>query len=215
VRYEARRALQSIRFRCLATGVADDDHPLRVAVSFRVSPAEVPPTLVGRSRYAVGRFLDFAVFLAAGPWDTVKRPHKPLFEFRSPPEYYPAVPSRSAGADRLLSWASVPFSTRGFGGLLTAGFPGPATFRPQGLTTLSTAYSLRAPAGFVSHQRRSWDLPFGAFPSHKVSERFRTEGPTYRLTRRLTVTRRQLAGPAGRGSWALTLAIVPGDRTRD
>jgi hypothetical protein len=111
VRDEARRALQSIRFRCLATGVADDDHPLGVAVSFRVSPAEVPPVLVRRSRYVVGRFLGFAVFLAAGPWDTVKRPHKPLFEFRSPPEYYPAAPSRSAGADRLLSWASVPFST--------------------------------------------------------------------------------------------------------
>lgn len=32
----------------------------------------------------------------------------------------------------------------------------PATFRPQGLVTLSTGYSLRTRAGSVSHQRHSW-----------------------------------------------------------
>jgi hypothetical protein len=48
----------------------------------------------------------------------------------------------------------------------------PATVRPQGLATLSTAYALRTPAGFVSHRRRSWDSPFGAFPSRKVAESF-------------------------------------------
>jgi hypothetical protein len=41
----------------------------------------------------------------------------------------------------------------------TRGFCLPATFRPQGLATLSTASSLRIPAGFVSHRRRSWDSP--------------------------------------------------------
>jgi hypothetical protein len=45
----------------------------------------------------------------------------------------------------------------------------PATFRPQGFLALSTAYSLRCPAGFVSRRRRSWDSPFGAFSSCEVS----------------------------------------------
>jgi hypothetical protein len=48
----------------------------------------------------------------------------------------------------------------------------PATFRPQGLATLSAAYSLRARAGLVSCRRRSWDSPFGASSSRKVSAAF-------------------------------------------
>jgi hypothetical protein len=35
--------------------------------------------------------------------------------------------------------------------------------------TLLTVYALRSRAGFVSHRRRSWDSPFGAFSSRKVS----------------------------------------------
>jgi hypothetical protein len=49
---------------------------------------------------------------------------------------------------------------------------GPATFRPQGLVTLTATYSLRALAGFFSRRRRSWDSPFGAFSSRKVSTAF-------------------------------------------
>jgi hypothetical protein len=48
----------------------------------------------------------------------------------------------------------------------------PASFRLQGLVTLLAAYSRRARAGFVSHRRRSWDSPFGAFSSRKVSAAF-------------------------------------------
>jgi hypothetical protein len=48
------------------------------------------------------------------------------------------------------------------------GFP-PATFRLQGLVTLLTAYALQSLAGFISHRQRSWDSPFGAFSSRKVS----------------------------------------------
>jgi len=48
----------------------------------------------------------------------------------------------------------------------------PATFRLQGLFTLLTASSLRFPAGFISHRRRSWDSPFGACSSRKVSPPF-------------------------------------------
>jgi hypothetical protein len=166
----------------LAPAVAGRRHPLGVSCPFRVSPAEVAPALVGRSRYAVGRFLGFAVFPRAGPADTVKRPRGPLFGFRSPPEYYPADPSRPAEAGRLLSWASWSLQHTKVRRSTYRGLAAPATFRPQGLTTLSAAYSLRAPAGFLSPRRRSWDSPFGAFSSRKVSTRLREEGPTYRLT---------------------------------
>jgi hypothetical protein len=48
----------------------------------------------------------------------------------------------------------------------------PATFRPQGLAALSTVYSPRSLAGFVSHRQRSWDFPFGAYSSRKVTGSF-------------------------------------------
>jgi hypothetical protein len=66
------------------------------------------------------------------------------------------------------------------------GFTSPARFRLQGLGTLVAVFSLRFPAGFVSHRRRSWDSPFGAFSSRKVSVRFRPEAPTYRFASRYT-----------------------------
>ena len=37
------------------------------------------------------------------------------------------------------------------------------------MATLLAAYSLRSRAGSFSHRQRSWDSPFGAFPSRKVS----------------------------------------------
>jgi hypothetical protein len=43
--------------------------------------------------------------------DYVKQPVHPLFEFRVPPESCPTSPSQPAAANRLLSWAFVPFST--------------------------------------------------------------------------------------------------------
>jgi hypothetical protein len=51
----------------------------------------------------------------------------------------------------------------------------PATFRLQGLATLLAAFSRRLRAGFFSHRQRSWDSPFGAFPSDKVSGAFPPE----------------------------------------
>jgi hypothetical protein len=39
------------------------------------------------------------------------------------------------------------------------------------LVTLVTAYSLRSRASPVSYRQRSWDSPFGVFPSRKVSRR--------------------------------------------
>jgi hypothetical protein len=96
-----------------------------LAARSEFEPVVVPPAWVGRSRFAVGRFLGCAVFLAAGPAATVKQSHEPLFGFRSPPEYYPADPSRPAAASQHLSWAFVPFSTPGLGGPLSAGLPSP------------------------------------------------------------------------------------------
>jgi hypothetical protein len=73
-------------------------------------------------------------------------------------------------------------------------------------------YSRRARAGFVSHRRRSWDSPFGAFPSQKVSAAFpggRTHIPFHPSV--IPASKRR-AGPTGRGSWALPLPRVPGDQ---
>lgn len=82
-------------------------------------------------------------------------------------ESYPAVPSRPASANRLLSWASCPFSTCRNRGSTSRGFCLPATFRLQGLATLLTASAPRFRAGLVSYRQRSWDSPFGAFSSAK------------------------------------------------
>jgi hypothetical protein len=100
----------------------------------------------------------------------------------------------------------------GSGGPLARAVPLPATFRLQGLVTLWAAYALRAPAGFLSHRRRSWDLPFGAFSFRKVSAAFprgRTHVPFHPP---VFPPPKRWAGPTGCGFWALTLPGVPGDR---
>lgn len=105
------QALQSIRIRCLAPCLAAGSHPHGVRASFRVPSAEVPPVLVRRSRFAVGRFPGFAVFPRRTRGQRSGCPATPLFEFRAPSESTSANPSRSAAADRLLSWAFAPYST--------------------------------------------------------------------------------------------------------
>jgi hypothetical protein len=90
----------------------------------------------------------------------------------------------------------------------------PATFRPQGLVTLSAAYALRARAGFVSHRQRSWDSPFGAFSSRKVPAAFPRGWTHVPFLPSVFPPPKRRAGPTGRGSWALTLAGVPDGRTR-
>jgi len=90
--------------------------------------------------------------------------------------------------------------------------PQPATFRPQGLTTLSAAYSLRARAGLLSCQRRSWDSPFGAFSSRKVSAAFPGGSTHTPFFPSVSPAAKRWAGPTGRGLWAFTLPGVPRDR---
>jgi hypothetical protein len=169
--------------------------------------------LVLRSHFAVGRFLGCVVFLRRTAPATVKQPVRPLFGFRLPPESCPTLPSPPAAAGRHLSWASAPFSTSGIGGPPHAGQSLPATFRLQGLATLLTVCSLRARAGFVSHRRRSWDSPFGAFPSRKVSAAFPPRRTHIPFNLSVLPPPRRWAGPTGRGSWAFTLPGVPGSRT--
>lgn len=85
----------------------------------------------------------------------------------------------------------------------------PATFRLQGLATLLTAFSLHCPAGFVSHRRRSWDSPFGAFSTRKVTVRSRSVEPTCRLPADRHDRRGGDREPEYFGFWAFTLASIP------
>jgi hypothetical protein len=82
-----------------------------------------------------------------------------------------------------------------------AGLTSPARFRLQGLATLLAVFSPRFRAGFVSHRRRSWDSPFGAFSSRKLPARYRTDGPTYRFLLQVNPPPKQKVGPTGHGSW--------------
>lgn len=58
----------------------------------------------------------------------------------------------------------------------------PATFRPQGLATLSTACALARLAGLISCRQRLWDSPFGAFSSSKVALAFRPTHDPHAVT---------------------------------
>jgi hypothetical protein len=75
-----------------------------------------------------------------------------------------------------------------------------------------TVSSLRSRAGFVSHRQRSWDSPFGAFSSRKVSGLLppgRTHVPFHLA---VFPPPKRRAGPIGRGSWVSPLSRVPGRR---
>jgi hypothetical protein len=68
-----------------------------------------------------------------------------------------------------------------------------------------TAYSLESRAGFVSHRQRSWDSPFGGFPSREVLPAFRPEGNPHTVTPgSISATRRCQTGLTGPGSWVYT-----------
>jgi len=91
--------------------------------------------------------------------------------------------------------------------------PAPATFRLQGLATLWAAFSFRALAGFISRQQRSWDSPYGAFSSRKVSAAFPRGCTHVPFHPPFIPPPKRWAGPTGRGFWVLTLPGIPGDRT--
>jgi len=160
-------------------------------------PKQVSPAWVGRFHYAVGHILGCVAFPESTPPVTVKHPTDPLFEFHLPLEYYSTKPSRPTAVSQLLSWTFAPFSTCKRRRSTWCGLCLPAWLRLQGLVTLLTPYSLRRRAGFVSHRRRSWDSPFGAFPSRKgiqaVSD---PDQPTCRSNLRVLPLPKQQAGLA-------------------
>lgn len=96
----------------------------------------------------------------------------PLIEFRRPPGSYPDDASRrlSAPAPSLgsCSLRHMHHTRSGSRGLCL-----PATFRPQGLITLSTDCALARLAGLVSCRQHLWDSPFEAFSSSKVASALR------------------------------------------
>ena len=158
-------------------GVSTSDRPLRIGCSFRVphSPAYRPywlsdPTLPlavssavwfsknRRASLVTFQFPDRALSSSCASVQSVTQP-------------YLANRSQPVGSSHGLLF---PTAREGSKVYLTRACQ-PATFRLQGLVTLLAAYSLRSRAGSVSHRQRSWDSPFGAFSSRKVSGRLPPE----------------------------------------
>lgn len=92
----------------------------------------------------------------------------PLIEFSCPPGSCPDDASRSLSAPApSMGSCSLGHMHRTRSG--SRGLCLPATFRPQGLITLSTACALARLASLVSCRQRLWDSPFEAFSSSKVA----------------------------------------------
>jgi hypothetical protein len=105
----------------------------------------------------------------------------PLIEFRRPPGSCPDDASQclSAPAPSLgsCSLGHIHHTRSG-----SHGFCLPATFRPQGLITLSTACALARLAGLISCRQHLWDSPFEAFSSSKVALAFRPTHDPHAVT---------------------------------
>jgi hypothetical protein len=99
----------------------------------------------------------------------------------------------------------VPFSTFKATGSGLRGLGGPATFRPQGLGTLSTVYAPATPASHFQAGGAPGVAPFGAFPSPAVPRRFRRTDP--RVVSRCM--RADGANPARRKRPARPLGFAP------
>ena len=135
-------------------------------------PREVPLALVEWSHFAVGHFLGCVVFLRRAALTTLSDQCTLSSSFaflQSLAQRYLARQPQPASTSHGLS---LPTALEGSEVHWPRALPAPATFRLQGLVTLLAACSFRARAGFVSHRQRSWDCPFGGFPSRKVSRAF-------------------------------------------
>jgi len=145
-----------------------------------MTPAEVSPLLVLRSRFAVSTSPRLCGFPSSGC-------RRRLFGLSAassrraspssrvlPSNTYPAAATAKSSHGLLLPSALEEFEVH------CSRASQPASFRLQGLATLLTAYSLESRAGFVSHRQRSWDSPFGGFLAREVSRPFSREEPTYR-----------------------------------
>jgi hypothetical protein len=171
--------------------------------------------LVGRSHFAVGRFLGFVVFLRRVTLTTLssQRILSSSFAFlQSLAQHNLARQPQPVSASLGLCF---PTALEDSEIHLPRAVPAPATVRLQGLATLWAVYALRGRAGFVSHRRRSWDSPFGAFSSRKVSAPFPAGSTRVPCLSSVIPPPKRWAGPTSRGFRALTLPRVPGDRTHD
>jgi hypothetical protein len=196
----------------LAPGVAADCHPLGVSYPFRVlSPTKYRPHLVRRSRYAVGHSLGSAVFprrargtqlsdhanLSSGFTLRQSITQRTLVDRPQPTDsshglHFPsALEDSEVHTSRASQARYVPPS--GFG------------YPLDGLLPPSPCRFCFAPAALMGFALRSFPLSQGIH----ASPRRRTHLPFHLPFLPLP---EQRAGPTGPGSWALTLARVPGDR---
>jgi len=151
-------------------------------------------------------------FLGGRRWSRLNYQPTPLFEFRLPPEYYPASPSRRTAACRLLSWTSSPYSTSGTEGPLTAGFPCPLRSALR-VWSPSRRFPPFDPPPVFFHTGSAHGIhPSELSPSGKPPQRFRFDAPTYRLLPQVQPPA-EADGPDLRAAVpGLLLPEVPGDR---
>jgi hypothetical protein len=148
-----------------------------------MTPAEVSLLLVLRSRFAVSTCLGCAVFLPrAAADDCLGYRPRPLVELHLSSRVLPSNTYSAAATAKSSHGLPLPSALEEFE-VHCARASQPASFRLQGLATLLTAYSLESRAGFVSHRQRSWDSPFGGFPSRRISAAFQLRGTHIPLAR--------------------------------
>jgi hypothetical protein len=171
--------------------------------------------LVSRSHGAVGRFVGFVDFQRRAAPITLSNQCALSSSFaflQSFAQHNLARRPKPGGPSHGLSF---PTALEDSEIHLPRALPTPATVRLQGLATLWAVYALRARAGFVSHRRRSWDSPFGAFSSRKVSDPFPGGSTRLPFLPSVIPPPKRWAGPTGRGFRALTLPRVPGDQSQN
>ncbi len=157
-------ALQSIREGLSNTPVAVRARPrpgLAARSEYQAHGGIV--VLVGRSHFAVGRFARLCGFPdRVLPRSVITGPVRSSLRVSPPTRVFPGTTlSRAAAAAQPLSWASVTLQHMPDTEVhLPRRVPPDATFRPQGLATLSTVSSLGALVGSVSRRQRSWASPF-------------------------------------------------------
>jgi hypothetical protein len=170
--------------------------PLGISRSFRVPPGEVPCLLVPRSRFAVSHFLGCAVFLRLAALATLSDQCNLSSSSAFLQSLEQSCPSRPAAASQLLSWAFVPYSTPGFGGLPAAGLAS-ARYVPSsgfgypldGLLPPSPCRFCFTPAALLGFTLRSFLLPKGTRRVSAVDE------PAYRFSRRYSRPPKRMGRP--------------------
>jgi hypothetical protein len=154
--------------------------------------------LVPRSRFAVSHFLGCAVFLRLAALATLSDQCNLSSSSAFLQSLEQSCPSRPAAASQLLSWAFVPYSTPGFGGLPAAGLAS-ARYVPSsgfgypldGLLPPSPCRPCFVPAALMGFALRSFLLPAGTRRVSAAGE------PTCRSSRRFSHPPKRTGRPNG------------------